>query len=234
MNNFDEILEQSLDKIASGESTVDEILAHHPMDASELEPYLRSIERLQRGRAVAPSPFFAARLRSDLMRKIEATPRRKSIFPFFFQRMAVNVGVFLLMLAFISVGFAQLALPGDSLYELKLASETVWRGLTTDPVGTDLELADRRIDEYVAVSRDEVRRARVLNGYRDLLIRFQTENDEQEKARILEALRSQQDDLRRVGLSIPELDNYFAGGATETGGDFPVPETSVSRPTPNP
>lgn len=234
MNDFDEILEESLDKIASGESTVEEILARNPMDASELEPYLRSVAQLQRGRAVAPSPFFAARLRSELMRKIEATPRKTPKFPFLFQRMALNVGVFLLMLAFFSTAFAQMALPGDSLYGLKLASESVWRALTTDPLGTDLELANRRINEYVAVSRDETRRARVLSGYRDLLTRFQTEQDEQEKARILETLRNQQDDLRNVGLSIPELDSYFSGGATETGGDFPVPETSVSRPTPNP
>jgi hypothetical protein len=234
MNNFDEILEQSLDKIASGESTMEEILARNPRDAAELEPYLRSAEMLKRGRAVAPSPFFAARLRSNLMQKIEATRPPVRRFPFFFERMALNVGVLLLMMAFVSTAFAQVALPGESLYGVKLASENVWRVLTTDPVGTDLELANRRIDEYVAVSRDETRRARVLNGYRDLLVRFQTEEDDQEKARIQEALKSQQENLRKVGLSIPELDSYFSGGATETGGDFPVPENSVSRPTPNP
>jgi hypothetical protein len=232
MNNFDEILEQSLDQIASGESTIEEILARNPMEASELEPYLRSAELLKRGRGVTPSPFFAARLRSNLMQQIEATRPPVRRFPFFFQRMALNVGVLLLMMAFVSTAFAQVSLPGDSLYGLKLASEDVWRVVTTDPVGTDLELADRRIDEYVAVSRDETRRARVLNGYRDLLVRFQTEKDEQEKARIQEALKSQQNDLSKVGLSIPELDSYFSGGATETGGDFPVPETPVSRPTP--
>ena len=93
MNNFDEILEQSLDQIASGESTVEEVLAHNPREASELEPFLRSAELLKRGRGVAPSPFFAARLRSDLMRKIEADRPPVRRFPFFFQRMALNVGV---------------------------------------------------------------------------------------------------------------------------------------------
>ena len=234
MNNFDELLEQSLDEIANGESTAEEILVRNPSEASELEPYLRSAEMLKRGREVVPSPFFAARLRSSLIQKIDATSRPKRRFPFFFQRMALNVGVFLLTLAFVSTAFAQVALPGDSLYGVKLASESVWRAMTTDPVGTDLELADRRIDEYVAVSTDEVRRARVLNGYRDLLVRFQTEENETEQARILNALRTQQDDLRKVGLSIPELDNYFSGGASETDGNFPVPDTSVSRPTPKP
>lgn len=234
MNNFDEILEQSLDKIASGESTAEEILARNPRDASELEPYLRSAEQLVQGRSVTPAPFFAARLRSDLIRKIDATPRPARRLPFFFYRMALNVGVLFLMFAFVSTAFAQVALPGESLYGLKIASENVWRVVTTDPVGTDLELANRRIDEYVAVSRDESRRARVLNGYHELLVRFQSEDDDLEKERILRVLKSQQDDLRNVGLSIPELDKYFSGGATETGGDFPTPDTSVSRPTPKP
>lgn len=234
MNQFEEILEHSLNKIASGEFTVEEVLARHPKDADELEPYLRSAEHLKRGRAVAPSPFFEARLRSDLMRKIKATQRPAQRLPFFFQRMALNVGVLFLMFAFASTAFAQGALPGESLYGWKLASENVWRVLTTDPLGTDLQLSNRRINEYVAVSQDETRRARVLSGYHDLLVRFQSEADEAEKARILQVLKSQQYDLRKVGLSIPELDSYFAGGATESGGEFPKPDPSVTRPTPKP
>lgn len=234
MNDIDEILEECLDKIASGESTLEECLARNPQDAAQLEPYLRSVERLQRGKSVSPSPFFAARLRSELMQKTRATPRPARGFPVFFQRMALNMGVLLLMFALVTTAFAQVSLPGESLYGLKLASENVWRVLTTDPVGTDLELANRRINEYVAVSRDEARRARVLNGYHELMVRLQTEEDAQEKERILQALKSQQDSLRNAGLSIPELDSYFAGGATETGGEFPTPGTSVTRPTPKP
>jgi hypothetical protein len=216
MNEFDEILDHSLNTIASGESHVEEVLARNPEDAAELEPYLRSAEQLTRGRDVAPSPFFEARLRSELMRTIKATPRPTRQLPLFFQRMALNVGVLLLMLTFTSTAFAQIALPGESLYSLKLASENVWRVLTTDPLGTDLELSNRRINEYVAVSQDETRRARVLSGYHDLLVRFQTEDDELEKERILRVLQSQQDSLRKEGLSIPALDNY------------------VTRPTPRP
>lgn len=216
MNDFDEILEHSLEKIASDESTVEEALARNPKDAAELEPYLRSAEQLKRGRDVAPSPFFEARLRSDLMRTIKGTRRSARQRPFFFQRMALNVGGLFLMFAFSSTAFAQNALPGESLYGLKLASENVWRVLTTDPLGTDLELSNRRINEYVAVSQDDTRRARVLSGYHDLLVRFQTEDDELEKARILRVLQSHQDSLRKEGLSIPELDNY------------------VTRPTPKP
>jgi hypothetical protein len=234
MNNFDEILEQSLEKVASGESSVEEVLARNPTNAADLEPYLRSAEWLKRGRAVKPSPFFADRLRSDILQKTQVTPRPVRGLPFFFQRMALNVGILFLMFALVSTAFAQAALPGESLYSLKLASEKVWRVVTIDPLGTDLKISNRRINEYVAVSKDEARRARVLNGYRDLLVQFQAKDDEKEKERIRQVLKSQQDSLRKVGLSIPELDSYFSGGATDPGGEFPKPGNSITRPTPKP
>jgi hypothetical protein len=234
MNNFDEILEQCLDKIASGESTLEECLARNPIHSTQLEPFLTAAQRLKRGRDVMPSPFFAAHLRTELMQKAQSNPRMTRGFPVFFRQMALNVAVLLLFFISTSTVFAQGALPGESLYGLKLASENVWRVVTTDPLGTDLKIADRRIDEYLAVSKDELRRARVLNGYNDLLHRFQSEEDELDRERILLTLKSQQDSLRKVGLSIPELDSYFSGGATETGGDFPLatPDAPVTRPIP--
>lgn len=236
MNNLDEILEQCLDKIASGESTVEECLARNPTYAAELQPVLVAAERLKRGRAVQPSPVFAARLRSQLMQKTRENPRTTWGFPVFFRQMALNVAMLVLVFAGINTVFAQGALPGEPLYNWKLATESIWRVVTTDPVGTDLEISNRRIDEYTRVSKDEVRRARVLNGYHDLLVRLQTERDEQERARILETLKSHQDSLRERGLAIQELDEYLAGGATETGGGFPIttPDGSVERPTPKP
>ena len=110
-----------------------------------------------------------------------------------------------------STVFAQEALPGESLYNLKLASETLWRAVAVDPLETDLKLADRRVNEYVAVSSNEQRRMEVLLGYNKLLVRFKNEQDEADRARILSVLKSQQNSLHQAGLSIPELDNYFLG-----------------------
>jgi hypothetical protein len=154
----------------------------------------------------------------------------------FFRQMALNVAIIVLAFVGINTVFAQSALPGEFLYGWKLASENVWRVVTTDPLGTELKISNRRIDEYTLVSKDEVRRARVLNGYHDLLMHLQTEQDEQERARILETLKSHQDSLKEKGLAIQELDEYLAGGATETGGGFPItaPDGSVERPTPKP
>lgn len=236
MNNLDEILELCLDQIASGESTAEECLALHPQLAAELQPYLAAAERLKRGRAIQPSPVFAARLRSDLMRKTQAKPRTVWGIPVFFRQMALNVAILVLAFAGVNTVFAQSALPGEPLYGWKLATENIWRVVTTDPVGTELEISNRRIDEFAVVSKDEARRARVLNSYHDLLVRLRTEQDEQERARILETLRSHQDSLKEKGLAIQELDEYLAGGAAESGGSFPItqPDGSVERPTPKP
>jgi hypothetical protein len=90
----------------------------------------------------------------------------------------------------------------------------------------DLKLSDRRINEYVAVSADEQRRSKVLLGYNKLLVRLKDQQDEGDRARILSVLNSQQDSLHRAGLSIPELDRYFSGGAGDTSG------SSAAQPTP--
>jgi len=67
-----------------------------------------------------------------------------------------------------------------------------------------------------------------------LLVRFKTEDDETDRARILLVLKSQQDSLRKVGLSLPELDGYFSGGAIETNGELQIatPEKPLTRPVP--
>jgi hypothetical protein len=126
----------------------------------------------------------------------------------------LNVAVLVFALLMTNTVFAQGALPGDSLYNWKLSSERVWRMVSADPLGTDLQLSNRRINEYVAVSNDETRRARVLVSYNELLTRFKSDNNDQE--RILVVLRSQQDSLHQVGLSIPALEDYVSGATRPT------------------
>ncbi len=212
-NDFEAIFEECVDQIVSGESSLEECLARYPQYEAQLEPLLYTIVRLQdEAQPVRPSSLFRSRLRSELNRVIENSPRRKRAMPFFVWRIALNVAVLIFALVMTNTVFAQRALPGEQLYDWKLASETFWRTVTTDPLGTDLKISERRIDEYVAVSSDEARRREVLMGYNKLLGRFKQEEDENDRARILHALKSQQDSLRRVGLTIPELDNYFSGG----------------------
>ena len=211
MNDFEAVFEECVEQVVSGESSVEECLARYPQFEAQLEPLLYSIVRLQdEALAVRPSPFLRARLRSELNRAIENSSRTKHRLPLSTWRMALQVAMLVVAFVMTNTMFAQGALPGERLYNWKLASETFWRTVTTDPLGTDLKIAERRIDEYVAVSADETRRREVLLGYNKLLVRFKGEDDESDRERILNVLKTQQDSLRRVGLAIPELDSYFS------------------------
>lgn len=213
MKDFEAIVEECIDQITSGESSLEECLARYPQYEAQLEPLLYTAVLLGEAKDVRPSPFLRVHIRSELSRAMRKNPRRRLGMPLAFWRMALNMAVIVFALVMTNTVFAQKALPGEELYDWKLASEDFWRVVTTDPLGTDLKLSERRIDEYVAVSTDEQRRREVLLGYNQLLVRFKAEEDESARARILNVLKSQQDSLRKVGLSIPELESYFSGGS---------------------
>lgn len=207
-NEYEDILETCVEQIASGASSLEQCLARYPAYASELEPVLSVAARLKRVRDVKPPPFLRGRVRAKLTKAMQSNPRQKRGLSNYFWRMALNVGVLLVTLFTTNTVLAQSALPGESLYRWKLNSEHVWRVVSPDPLATDLRLADRRLNEYVAVSRDEGRRARALLEYNELLVRFQAEENDTNRERILARLKSQQDSLKTVGMSIPELDQF--------------------------
>jgi hypothetical protein len=212
MNEYDVILDECVDLISSGESSLEECLTSYPEYAAQLEPILITVLCLQEeGRDVVPSPALRSRIRDELNHAMKNNPKKKSRFPVFFWRMAINIGMVVVALMMTSTVFAQGALPGESLYKWKLASENLWRAVAVDPLGTDLKLSDRRVSEYVAVSSNEQQRMKVLLGYNKLLVRFRNEQNEADRARILSVLKSQQYSLHQAGLSIPELDKYFSG-----------------------
>ena len=132
----------------------------------------------------------------------------KRVSPVFWRLTITLVTMFL---AFLLTGtvFAQSALPGDTFYGWKLRSETIWRLVSRDPLGTDLTLSNRRVNEVVALSGDEVRGARALDNYQKLLIRFKSAQDTKDQERILKVLLLQQESLHSAGISVPELDNYL-------------------------
>jgi hypothetical protein len=218
---FEAILETCTEDIAEGEASLQDCLIRYPHYAAEMEPILLTATYLHNAKDdVRPSPFLRGRIRAELKFAVKDAAQKRHI-PLFFWRMALNVAVLVSALVMTNTVFAQGALPGESLYKWKLTSEHIWRIVSVDPLGTDLKLSDRRLTEYVAVSNDESRRARVLTDYNELLARFKAEEDEYDRARIVLALKSQQASLRNVGLSLPELDSYFSG-----------PESQITDPSP--
>jgi len=85
MNEFDLILEECVDLIASGESSLEECLVSYPEYAAQLEPILITVTCLQEeGREVIPSPSLRTRIRGELNHAMKNNPPRKSRSPVFF------------------------------------------------------------------------------------------------------------------------------------------------------
>lgn len=221
MKDFDLILEDCLERLSSGASNLDECLLRYPDYAQQLRPLLQSAARLERASEVQPPADFKQRTRTRLMEHVQAHPhRRQGMYPFL--RLAASMAVLVLAFLFAGTALAQSALPGETLYNWKLASETTWRTLSPDPLGTDLALADRRIAELVAVADDPERSARALELYREVLNRLKSGAEMGAQNRILPVLQAHQFQLMQAGLSLPELDAYVR--------DHAAPETTPTAP----
>ena len=123
----------------------------------------------------------------------------------------IGMAIMTMLVAFLATGtsFAQQALPGDQLYDWKLTSENVWRMTSNDQLGVDITLSNRRVSEIVVVSGDQMRRARALENYEKLLVKFNAAQNAKDRARILPVLRSQHQSLIKAGVSVPELEALF-------------------------
>jgi len=136
---------------------------------------------------------------------MQQNPQRKRVSPIFWR---VAIGVMTMLVAFLATGttFAQQALPGDQLYDWKLTSENIWRMTSNDQLGVDITLSNRRVNELVVVSGDQMGRERALENYEKLLVKFNATKNEKDRARILPVLRVQHASLVKAGVSIPELE----------------------------
>jgi hypothetical protein len=223
MEPFELILDNCLNQLASGVSTLDECLARYPERAAELRPLLRIAAGFEGARDLRPSPAFKARTRAKLTLHMQALPRRRSVFiPFLRVAFAMSA----LVLIFLSAGtaLAQRAMPGDLLYDWKLTSEEIWRATASDSLEADLFLADRRVNEMLSVAGDAPAYNLALQGYLDVLARLAVYTDAASQARILPVLMSQQELFGNAGISVPELDSVI---------DLEeIPSTPASLPDP--
>lgn len=206
--DLETILDSCLYQIEDGEANIEECLARYPEQAKELEPLLKAATRLTLARELVPDPSYKARARTQLNVYMQQHPQRRRVSPLFWRFSIVFATVLMLFLVS-GTAFAQGALPGDAFYNWKLTSEDVWRFTSSDPLGVDITLSNRRMNELVVVSGDQARRARAVENYQELLVKFHAEKDETKRARILPILRAQHEELMKAGVSVPELETYF-------------------------
>jgi hypothetical protein len=227
LKRLQRILEECLMRLVNGTFTLDECLLLYPKYATQLGPLLETALLLNLGRDVEPLSTFIAYTRSAVTQFTLSHPRQRQIVMPLIQRTALTLAVLVAALLVTGTAEAQSALPGDTLYTWKRASEQVWRAISPNPVATDVALAERRLNEWIAVAKDPSRSAGAKTAYLESLtsLKSRNNNDVEINAFILPSLQLQQVTLNTAGLVAPELDSYLIVVAAKLPDDVIIQST---------
>lgn len=146
---FDNILNDCLERLITGRETVEQCLQRYPELAKELEPLLRTAALMNKAVDVKPSEEFRAKARYHMqlrMAESKAPQRVTRVVP----RWAIAVCT--VMLVFVLGGGTVLAsagsMPGSPLYAVKLVAENVQVKLAWSQ--------DKKAELYVAMANERV------------------------------------------------------------------------------
>ncbi len=230
MTGFEKVLQECLHEMDEGASGLEECLSRHPRYAAQLRPILLARADLERAGAVPVSEEFKTRVRAKVMQDVRAHPRKSVRSVSMFLRFSISLAATLLTLLATGTAFAQGALPGNAFYTWKLASESAWRAVSSDPVGTDLKIAARRADELIAVSKDPVLFPQALKTYLATAARLRSEANVENKTRILPLLDSQTRKLSQSGVVLPLPGNDISPLSEPTASPVTAPPAATSLP----
>ena len=196
------VLNECLSAILSENASLNDCLARYPYHAEQLKLLLVAASKINRHKTLEPTQAFRNQARHELMKYISSHEYK-----------SVPVYRFALILASLVIGFlttgtalAQGALPGDRLYEWKLASERAWRWTATDHVSVDIKLAERRSREVLAVSGDPERSLRAHQEYQNAEMVLISEIVPENKARITSVIQTQRESLEKSGITLTPVD----------------------------
>jgi len=169
--DFELILQHSLEKIQSGQATLEGVLEQHPDLADELRPLLETALWFRMRKAtVDPRPGFVAASQRRLVEQIKQEQAARSeplylggvsVIKQFFEgltarRLAFQMAVVIILAAGLVAGgagvgrMASTALPGEPLYGVKIAMEDASLALQGDHAARaelHMRYAQRRLDE---------------------------------------------------------------------------------------
>ncbi|MDE3090214.1 MAG: hypothetical protein KGJ80_12600 [Chloroflexota bacterium] len=230
MSDLERVWEDCLEKIEQGGATRDDCLARYPQHAAELRRMFAAADALARGNQLRPSAAFQAEARARLIEHMRAHPRarpsRRAV-PVY--RLAFAMALLLLLVVSGGTGLAQAAMPGDWLYDLKIASEQVWRAATPDPLSADLAIANRRVDEMTRVAGNPRAETIAREGYARALANLAAQMESSSREQVLRELMAQEDVLNRSGLTVPELNRLLS--APNPSPTLPLPTPALPRAT---
>lgn len=154
-----DILNEALDRAMAGES-VEKILADYPRYAAEIGPLLRTAVDTHHAAMIKPRPEFRDRAALEFQRAIQNMPvKAKAAQPARRWRLSLVAPLAALLVVLLAgtgtVTAASFSLPGDALYRVKLATESVQVALTPSDLGKAelyAKFNDRRVDELVRVA----------------------------------------------------------------------------------
>jgi hypothetical protein len=161
-NNFDNILDECLERIIKGE-TVESCLKLYPEQAKELEPLLKTAVSARVMSSIQPRAEFKVRARSEFqaaVREIQSKKSQKvSIFSWLQWRPAWSIAAgtaAVVVIALVSmVAAAGNSMPNDRLYSLKIVTENVQLAVTPSEIGKaelNAKFADKRVDELIQMT----------------------------------------------------------------------------------
>jgi len=160
---LEDILDECLERVLKGESIKD-CLNAYPEQASELEPLLKtSLDLMQRASTIQPSLEFKAKARSQLRAILRARQEKevkREKIPIWRRKWAVAAAT-ILVIVFCGVGTVAAsanALPGESLYSVKLAAERVRVTLAfshMDKAKLHIQFAERRAAEIAEMAQQD-------------------------------------------------------------------------------
>ncbi len=154
---FDNILDECLERVLIKGETIDKCLAGYPGYAAELEPLLRTALDTKAVAAIKPRPEFKEKASYQFQVALRETESKKSrgFFGWQPQWAAAVIVVIVLLAGSGTVAAANNAMPDEPLYQVKLATESVRLTLTPSALGKEelyVKLADKRVGEIIKMA----------------------------------------------------------------------------------
>jgi len=170
---FDDILNECLERILVSSETVENCLLSYPEQATELEPLLRTVLATKEASVIKPRSEFKQRARHQFHSALQQMEieRERRVFSWLPQWATVvaTVLIVLLMGGGGTVAAANDSMPDEPLYPVKLSTEAVRLAFTPSAMGKAemyAQLADERIKEITAMVAKGKAKQVELTAYR--------------------------------------------------------------------